>query len=100
LWNLFEKSDIYKFLTGETNTIPEFRHNYIACSAKTKITFNLQGFANDLAHSNIQLSAQQQPVQRAHSAPMQVQHFLSKRKNTVNYRPLDLGQELQQATND
>ncbi len=41
------KSDIYKFLTGETDTIHEFRHNYITCSAKPKISFNWQGFAND-----------------------------------------------------
>jgi hypothetical protein len=29
LWNLFENSDIYKFLTSEKDTIPEFRHNWI-----------------------------------------------------------------------
>ncbi len=40
LWNLFEKSDIYKFLTGETDTIPELRHNWITCSATPKVTFD------------------------------------------------------------
>ena len=27
LWTKFETSDIYQFLTGETNTVPEFCHN-------------------------------------------------------------------------
>jgi len=40
LWNLFEKSDIYEFLTGETDTTLEFRHNRITCSAKPKVTFD------------------------------------------------------------
>jgi hypothetical protein len=40
LWNLFENSDIYEFLTGEKDTIPEFRHNWITCSAKPKVTFD------------------------------------------------------------
>ncbi len=29
LWNLFVKSDIYEFLTGEKDTVPEFCHNII-----------------------------------------------------------------------
>jgi hypothetical protein len=33
LGNLFENSDIYKFLTGERDTIPEFRHNWIGSPA-------------------------------------------------------------------
>jgi hypothetical protein len=36
LWNLFEKSDIYEFLTGEKDTIPEFRYNWITCRCQTK----------------------------------------------------------------
>jgi hypothetical protein len=47
LWNLFEKSDIYEFLTGETDTIPEFRHNWITCSTKPKVEFDFQTFYND-----------------------------------------------------
>jgi hypothetical protein len=27
LWKLFETNEIYKFLMGETNTIPEFHFN-------------------------------------------------------------------------
>jgi hypothetical protein len=76
LWNLFEKSDIYKFLTGETDTTPELRHNYITCSAKAKISFDFQGFANDLAQANFDLNQPPPPVHWAESSPSQVQHFL------------------------
>jgi hypothetical protein len=55
LWNPFEKSEIYEFLTDETDNIPEFRHNFITCSAKPKISFNLQGFENNLALANLNL---------------------------------------------
>jgi hypothetical protein len=38
LWNRFEKNDIYKFLTGEKDTEPEFCHNWLTFSAKPKAT--------------------------------------------------------------
>ncbi len=37
LWNLFENSDIYEFLTGEKDTLPEFRHNWITCRTSTPL---------------------------------------------------------------
>jgi hypothetical protein len=33
LWNSFEKADIYEFLTGEKDTIPEFQFNWISPEA-------------------------------------------------------------------
>jgi hypothetical protein len=30
LWNSFEKADIYEFLTGEKDTIPEFQFNWVS----------------------------------------------------------------------
>jgi len=87
LWNLFENADIYEFLTGEKDTTPEFRHDK-TCGAKTKISFNLQGFANDLAKSNINLSVTQQPVQRASSTPAQVQHFCQHLKQPTTMQVL------------
>jgi hypothetical protein len=33
LWNSFEKAEIYKFLTGEKDTIPEFQFNWISPEA-------------------------------------------------------------------
>ncbi len=33
LWNLFAKSDIYEFLTGEKDCIPEFQFNWISPEA-------------------------------------------------------------------
>ncbi len=100
LWNLFEKIDIYKFLTGETDTTPEFRHNYITCSAKPKVTFDCQGFLNDWAQANLNFNQPPPPVQHTQSPPSPVQHFLRERKNKVNYRALHLGQELQQASQE
>jgi hypothetical protein len=99
LWNLFEKSDIYEFLTSEKDTTPEFRHNCITCSAKPRVTFDCQGFLNDWAQANQHLY-QPPPVQRTQSAPSQVQHFLRERKNKINYGALHLGQELQQVSHE
>jgi hypothetical protein len=42
LRNLFENSDINEFLTGEKDTIPEIRHNWITCSAKPKVTLTIK----------------------------------------------------------
>ena len=33
LWNSFEKADIYEFLTGEKDTIPEFQFNWVSPEA-------------------------------------------------------------------
>jgi hypothetical protein len=100
LWNLFEKSDIYEFLTSETDTTLEFRHNWITCSAKPRGTFDCQGFLDDWAQANCHLYQSPPPVQLTQSALSQVQHFLCERKNKVNNRALHLGHELQQATQE
>jgi hypothetical protein len=101
LWNLFENSDIYKFLTGEKDTIPEFRHNWITCSAKLKVTFDYQGFLDSCAAINQQPQPQPQPVlQRSISEPSPVHHNLQDRRNRVNYRAFHLGQELRQVSQE
>ncbi len=61
LWNLFEKSDIYEFLTGEKDIIPEFRYNWITCSAKPKVEFDFQTFYNNWNQLNFQFNTQAQP---------------------------------------
>jgi hypothetical protein len=81
LWNLVENSDIYEFLTSDKDTIPEFRHNWITCSAKPKVTLDYQGFLNSWAAFNQQPQPQQQPVvQRALSDPSPIHHNLRERK--------------------
>jgi hypothetical protein len=101
LWNLFENSDIYEFLTGEKDTLSEFRHNWITCSAKPKVSFDYQGFINSWTALNQQPQLQQQPaVQRALSDPSPVHHNLRERKNKINYRALHLGQELKQVSQE
>jgi hypothetical protein len=99
LWNLFENSDIYEFLTGEKDTLPEFRHNWITCSAKPKVTFDYQGFINSWTALN-QLPQLQPAVQRALSDPSPIQHNLRERKKKINYRALHLGQELKQVSQE
>jgi len=41
LWTKFETSDIYQFLTGDSNTVPEFCHNWLTFSAKPKVNINI-----------------------------------------------------------
>jgi hypothetical protein len=48
LWNLFEKSDIYKFLTGEKDTVPEFCHNYLSFAVTPKVNIEIQKIAEKL----------------------------------------------------
>jgi hypothetical protein len=67
LWNRFEKSDIYEFLTGDKNTVPEFCHNWLTFSAKPKVTIDTSKIAEKLVP--IPQHQVQQAIQRALSAP-------------------------------
>jgi hypothetical protein len=103
LWNIFEKSDIYEFLTGEKDTIPEFRHNWITYSAKPKVTFDYQAFLDSWRAFNQQPQLKPQPtpaLQRSISEPSPVHHNLRDRRNRVNYRALHLGQEICQVSQE
>jgi hypothetical protein len=48
LWTKFETSDIYQFLTSETNTVPEFCHNWLTFSAKPKVNIDIDKIAQSL----------------------------------------------------
>jgi hypothetical protein len=101
LWNLFENSDIYKFITGEKDTIPEFRQNWITCTAKPKVTFDYQGFLDSWRAFNQQQIPQPIPaLQRSISEPSPVHHNLRDRRIRVNYRALHLGQEIRQVSQE
>jgi hypothetical protein len=98
LWKLFETNEIYKFLMGETNTIPEFHFNWITCSHG--IVFKINPYAI-LDGFNFQHPHQPgpHPVQWALLAPSPTpakSHNLHPRKS-INYKALHLSQELQQA---
>ncbi len=41
LWSLFEKSDIFEFLTGQKDTVPQFE-NFYAFGATSKVNINIQ----------------------------------------------------------
>ncbi len=73
LWNLFQTSDIYKFLTGKTDTLQEFE-NFLTFSAKPTVKTDT---------SKLNLNFQQPapaPVQRTLLAPPSVTHFLRQRQ--------------------
>jgi hypothetical protein len=97
LWSLFEKSDIFEFLTGQTDTVPQFE-NYFTFGATPKVNINIQRIAQNLhpiPHTN-----NQGPIQRALSDPTQVAHFLRERKAKIDYKALHLGHQIQQAAKD
>jgi len=48
LWTKFETSDIYEFLTGESNTVPEFCYNWLTFSAKPKVNIDTTKIAQTL----------------------------------------------------
>jgi hypothetical protein len=91
LWSLFENSDIYEFLTGQTDTVPEFE-NFLMFVAKPSVKINIQNIAQ-LLHP-ITTFQQQGPIQRTLSAPSPVTHFLRERKEQIDYKALHLGQQI------
>jgi hypothetical protein len=92
LWTKFETSDIYKFLTGETNTVPEFCHNWLTFSAKPKVNIDI----NKIAQSLTPIPVDQLPpaIQRTLSAPTPPTHNLRERKGKIDYKALHLGQQI------
>jgi hypothetical protein len=90
LWSLFEKSDIYEFLTGQKDTVPEFE-NFLTFTANPSVTINTQNIAQTL--QPIQ-NHQQGRIQRTFSAPSPVTHFLRERKTKVDYKAIHLGQQI------
>ncbi len=104
LWNLFEKSDIYEFLTGEKDTVPEFCHNWLTFSVKPTVTINTSKIAETLVPI-----PQHQLLKRvtrgySASAPSSPSRALRERKAKVDYKALHLGkaikEELQTAAKD
>ncbi len=49
LWSNFDKSEVYKFITGERDTLPEFQYNWIEpCQLTAHLSPELQRFFQDL----------------------------------------------------
>jgi len=90
LWSLFQTSDIYEFLTEQTDTVPEFE-NFLTFAAKPSVKIDIQNIAQTL--TPITQNPQGQ-VQRALSAPSPITHFLRERKEKVDYKALHLGQQI------
>jgi hypothetical protein len=91
LWSLFEKSDIFEFLTGQRDTVPQFE-NYLTFGTTPSVNINIQRIAQNL--HPIFPTQPQGPIQRALSAPTQVTHFLRERKEKINYKAIHLGQQI------
>ncbi len=47
LWNLFEKSSIYEFRTGQKVTVPDFK-NFLTFLAISKVSINMSKIAEKL----------------------------------------------------
>jgi hypothetical protein len=90
LWSLFENSDIYEFLTGEKDTVPEFE-NFLTFGANPSVKINTQNIAQTLQPIH---NHQQGRIQRILSAPSPVTHFLRERKTKVDYKAIHLGQQI------
>ncbi len=90
LWSLFENSDIYEFLKGQKDTVPEFEI-FLTFSANPSVKINIQRIAQNL--HPIFPAPQQGPIQRALSAPLPVTHFLRERKK-IDYKAIHLGQQI------
>jgi len=80
LWSNFDKSEVYQFITGEEDTLPEFQYNWIEpCQLTAHLSPDLQRFFQDLQpplDQNKTAAAtpppppvQQQPIQAAQPAP-------------------------------
>jgi hypothetical protein len=90
LWSDFENSDIYKFLTGQKDTVPEFK-NFLTFAANPSMKINTQNIAQTLQPIH---NHQQVHIQRTLSAPSPVTHFLRERKTKVDYKAIHLGQQI------
>ena len=97
LWSLFEKSDIFEFLTGQKDTVPQFE-NFLTFGAAPKVNINIQRIAQNL--HPILPTQNQVPIQRATSDPTQVTHFLRERKAKIDFKALHLGQQIQNAAKE
>jgi hypothetical protein len=103
LWNDFEKTDIYEFLTGEKDTVPEFCANWLTFSAKPTVNIDINKIAARLTPVNDPLP---QPTIRGFSAsaPLSPLRLLRDRKQKIDYRALHLGQtikkDIQQAAQE
>jgi hypothetical protein len=91
LWNLFEKSDIYDFLTGKEDTVPDFE-SFLTFSAMPKVNIDISKIAEILVP--IPPHQTHEAIQRNVSAPSSTTHNLHQRKEKINYRALHLGQEI------
>jgi len=47
LWSLFKKSDIFEFLTGQKDTVPQFE-NFLTFGATPKVNIDIQRIAQNL----------------------------------------------------
>jgi hypothetical protein len=91
LWNLFEKSDIDKFFTGQKDTVPDFK-NFMTFLATPKVNIDISKIAEKLMP--IPPNQVPQPIQQALSAPSPTSYNLQQRKEKIDYRALQLSQEI------
>jgi hypothetical protein len=72
LWNSYNNADIYKFLTGKDNTIPEFQFDWITPEPAFRLSGNLQDLITQQPQQPQQLPVPPaQPLQPQPAQPQQ-----------------------------
>jgi hypothetical protein len=96
LWNKLEKSEIYDFLTGEKDTVPEYCSNCLTFSDTPKVTIDTDKIAAKLMPipQNCQLQAALRSFSA--SATTSPSRMLRDRKTKITYKALHLGQTIKQ----
>jgi hypothetical protein len=85
LWNKFENSDNYKFLTGEKYTVPAFWHHWVTFSATPKVNIDTSKIAQTLTP----IPPEQIPA--AIQWTLSAAHNLRQWKDKIDYWALTLG---------
>jgi hypothetical protein len=88
LWNLFVTSDIFEFLTGQKDTVAEFK-KFLTFASAPKVNIDITKIAQKLTPEQVPVA-----IQRALSVPSPAAHNLCQRKDKTDYRSLHLGQEI------
>lgn len=66
LWNSYDNAYIYKFLTGEKDTIPDFQFDWITLEPAVRLSANFQDFLTSQPEQKPPQQPPPLPVQQAH----------------------------------
>jgi hypothetical protein len=87
LWSLFEKSDIFEFLTGQKDTVPQFE-NFLTFGATPKVNIDIQGLRKTCTQSYLHTIKEQfkelcQLLLKSHTSFMREKKKLTTKLSTL-----------------